>query len=77
MTHDRLDSDVIPLTHEFLAMMLGVRRAGVSELLQSLQQAGVITNHRGKITVTDRQGLEELGCECYRRTTQTYLQLLG
>ncbi len=77
MTHDRLDNDVIPLTHEFLAMMLGVRRAGVTEVLQSLQQAGLIANQRGKITVIDRQGLEELCCECYRRTTKTYQQLLG
>ena len=77
MTHDRLDSDIVPLTHEYLSMMLGVRRASVTEVLQSLQEHGVIDTSRGKITVTNREGLEDLSCECYRNVRHVYEQLLG
>jgi CRP-like cAMP-binding protein len=77
MTHDRLDSDEVPLTHEYLAMMLGVRRAGVTEVLHLLQDQGAISTSRGKITITDRQRLEDLCCECYRKVKQVYQQLLG
>jgi CRP-like cAMP-binding protein len=64
-THDRVPGDDFPLTHEFLSMMLGVRRAGVSVAQHKLQQDGMITYRRGIITILDRRGLEEAACECY------------
>lgn len=66
MTHDRVTSDTFNLTHEFLAFMLGVRRAGVTVAAGMLQKAGIITYKRGNITVLDRKGLEDASCECYR-----------
>jgi CRP-like cAMP-binding protein len=65
-THDRVDSDVIALTQEFLAQMLGVRRTTVTELARGLQKKGLVRYKRGKIEVLDRDGLEECACECYR-----------
>jgi CRP-like cAMP-binding protein len=64
-THDRVAGDQFPLTQEFLALMLGVRRAGVSVAQQALQQDGLIQYSRGSITILDRSGLEEIACECY------------
>src|SRR5689334_15104616 len=66
MTQDRVRSNVLPLTHEFLAIMLGVRRASITEILQPLQKRGVIEGRRGNIEVVDREQLEKLSCECYR-----------
>jgi CRP-like cAMP-binding protein len=77
MTHDRMPSDTFLLTHEFLAMMLGVRRAGVSVAAGALQRAGLIRYHRGRITILDRQGLEERACECYAVTKAEFDRLLG
>jgi CRP-like cAMP-binding protein len=77
MTHDRLPSDDMPLTHEFLAIMLGVRRAGVSEVLKSLQDEGLIRYGRGKIRVMSRRGLESRSCECYENVKNEYRRLLG
>jgi Mn-dependent DtxR family transcriptional regulator len=54
------------MTHEFLAMMLGVRRPGVSLAAHALQEHGVITYNHGTMTVLDRRGLEAAACECYR-----------
>jgi CRP-like cAMP-binding protein len=64
-TRDRLDSDVIALTQEFLAQMLGVRRTTVTELARGLQKKGLVRYKRGKIEILDREGLEECACECY------------
>jgi CRP-like cAMP-binding protein len=77
MTHDRMPSDTFLLTHEFLAMMLGVRRAGVSVAAGALQRAGLIRYHRGRITILDRKGLEERACECYAVTKAEFDHLLG
>ena len=66
MTHDRAASDELALTQEFLAMMLGVRRAGVGTAAIVLQADGFIRYSRGHITILDRRGLEEFSCECYR-----------
>jgi CRP-like cAMP-binding protein len=66
MTHVRVGSDCFPLTQEFLAAMLGVRRASVSEVAGGLQQAGLIRCGRGEITILDRRGLEAAACECYQ-----------
>src|SRR5205809_3169862 len=60
MTQDRVGSNVLPLTHEFLAIMLGVRRASVTDVLQPIQKRGLIQNCRGRIEITDRPGLESL-----------------
>jgi CRP-like cAMP-binding protein len=65
MSHDRVASDEIPLTQEFLAQMLGVRRPGVTVAIGILERAGLIAHGRGRITVTDRKGLEAASCECY------------
>jgi CRP-like cAMP-binding protein len=67
MTHDRVNGDErFPLTQEFLAQMLGVRRAGVSAAQAMLQKAGLIRYTRGAISVLDRAGLEAASCACYR-----------
>jgi CRP-like cAMP-binding protein len=63
--HDRVESDELILTQEFIAEMLGTRRAGVSEAATMLQVAGLIRYVRGRITILDRKGLEEFACECY------------
>lgn len=65
MTHDRVERDDFPMTHELLALMLGVRRSGVTVAAGELQRAGLIDYHRGHIIITDRAGLESAACECY------------
>lgn len=65
LTHDRVGRNNIALTHEYLAMMLGSRRSGVSIALSTLRRAGYISYTKGSITVVDRQGLEDTTCECY------------
>jgi CRP-like cAMP-binding protein len=76
MTHDRVDGDELALTHEFLSIMLGVRRSGVTEVLQSLQQQGAIRYGKGKILIVDRARLEDLACECYQYIREEYQRLL-
>jgi len=66
MAHDRIQSDIMPMTHEFLASMLGVRRAGVTVTAGELQRSGLIRYHHGQITIRDRDGLQATACECYR-----------
>jgi CRP-like cAMP-binding protein len=65
-TRDRADGDNIPLTQEFLAEMLGVRRTTVTLVAQTLQKAGLIRYQRGHVEIIDRAALEESSCECYR-----------
>jgi Mn-dependent DtxR family transcriptional regulator len=74
--HDRLDQDTVPLTHEFLADMRGVQRSTVSSITRSLQEAGLIRQGRGVITVTDRAGLEQTSCECYGTVRRSFERLL-
>jgi hypothetical protein len=63
-THDSVGRDEFPLTQEFLAQMLGVRRASVSEVAGKLQTPGLISYSRGRIKILDRRGLEAKSCEC-------------
>lgn len=65
MTEDRLDSRALPLTQEHLSIMLGVQRTTVTGAAQLLQESGLISYSRGKITILDRAGLEQRACECY------------
>jgi DNA-binding transcriptional regulator YhcF (GntR family) len=75
MSHDRAESDELTLTHEFLGVMLGVNRPTVSTTAVLLQAASFINYRRGKITVIDREGLEEFACECYEIVKQEYDRL--
>ena len=77
MSHDRVGADEFPLTQEFLAQMLGVRRPTVTAAAAKLQKAGLITYHRGQITIVDRKGLEAASCECYRVVSEETDRLLG
>lgn len=65
MVADRLDTNTMELTHDFVAQMLGVRRASVTEALGALEKRGLIQTGRGRITVVDRAGLETVACTCY------------
>jgi CRP-like cAMP-binding protein len=66
MLHDRATRDELQLTHDFLASMLGVRRATVAVALAGMRKAGLVTQRRGSIVIADRAGLEARSCECYR-----------
>jgi CRP-like cAMP-binding protein len=77
MAHDRASGGDFPMTHEFLSMMLGVRRAGITVAAGALQKAGFIRYERGSIEVTDRPGLESAACECYGVVRRAQDQLLG
>ena len=68
--HDRMVGDEFPVTQEYLAMMLSVTRPTVSVVAGRLQDAGLIAYRRGRVTVVQRQELEDTSCECYRATTQ-------
>jgi CRP-like cAMP-binding protein len=64
-TSDKIASDTIPFTHEFLANMLGVRRSTVTEIASRFQDAGIIHTHRGQIQLLKRRDLEKNACACY------------
>ncbi|MBG9390656.1 Crp/Fnr family transcriptional regulator [Caenimonas aquaedulcis] len=76
LTLDALDGDVVLMTQELIANMLGVRRGGVTEAALKLQAAGLIRYKRGEIEVLDRPGLEKLTCECYAVVKREYDRLL-
>jgi CRP-like cAMP-binding protein len=69
MAHDRVGKSEFPLTQEFVAMMLGTSRPTVTVVAGTLQKAGLITYHRGHVTIVDREKLESASCECYRTAT--------
>jgi CRP-like cAMP-binding protein len=77
LTHDRVGLDTFALSHEFLGYMLGVRRASVTIAMGTLQGAGLITNHRGILTIRDRPGLEAASCECYAAIHKAFAALPG
>jgi CRP-like cAMP-binding protein len=65
MAHDRMDGDAVPLTHEFLAVMLGVRRAGVTVALHSFERRGLIATRRGQLTIINRPGIVDVAGSFY------------
>lgn len=65
MAHDRTTSDVVPLTHEFLAVMLGVRRAGVTVAIHGFERRGLVTTRRGQLTIVNRAGIEQVAGSFY------------
>lgn len=76
LTHDRVGDDEFPLTQEFLAQMLGVRRASVTAVAGSLQHDDIIRYRRGRLQVTDRARLEAASCECYQVLREVFERLL-
>lgn len=77
LSHDRLDSDKLVMTHDLISNMLGVRREGITTAAIKLVKRGLIKNDRGAITVLDRAGLEDTVCECYRVVSIEYDRLMG
>lgn len=75
--HDRAGTDTFPMTQEFLAMMLGVRRPGVTIAAQAFQADGLITYNHGTLTIVDRAGLEAASCDCYPFIQGEFVRLLG
>jgi CRP-like cAMP-binding protein len=72
MFHDRVGTDEFELTQEFMANMLGVRRASVSEIAEKLQEMNLIRYQRGRFAILDRKGLEEFTCECYPKVAKKF-----
>jgi CRP-like cAMP-binding protein len=77
MAHDRTGANTLPLTHEFLSLMLGVRRAGVTEALQSLKRQKLIENGRNKIVIRNRRGIERMAGAAYGTPEKEYRRLIG
>jgi CRP-like cAMP-binding protein len=76
-TRDRVAGDTFPMTQDFLAQMLGVRRATVSGVAAALQEAGMIAYSRGMMSIVDNAALEDATCECYAIVHEEYAELLG
>lgn len=77
LSHDRLETNKLIMTHDLIANMLGVRREGVTIAAGHLQALGLISYVRGTITILDRQALENFVCECYKVVSDEYNRLLG
>lgn len=75
--HDRAPGDSFPMTHEFLGLMLGVRRAGITVVAGELQKAGLVRFERGSVTILNRRRLEGLSCECHALIRESYERLLA
>jgi CRP-like cAMP-binding protein len=76
MTQDRANSNNFRVTHQFLGVMLGVRRVGITTAAATLQRQGLVEYRRGDITILDRRGLEKAACGCYANDRKTYAELL-
>jgi CRP-like cAMP-binding protein len=77
LSRDRLETDELVMTQELIANMLGVRREGITYAAGRLQESGLISYVRGRITILDRRGLEATVCECYRVVRDEYDRLLA
>ncbi len=77
MSHDRLNSDKLIMTHDLISNMLGVRREGITLAAQKLVAKKLIANDRGTMWILDRHGLESTVCECYKAVNDEYNRLLG
>jgi CRP-like cAMP-binding protein len=77
MTRDRMPTGDFLLTHEFLGMMLGVRRTTVTDVMGSLQKAGLVRYRRGHVTILDHEALQQRSCECYDISKVEFDRLLG
>lgn len=77
MAHDRIDGDILPLTHEFLALMLGTTRPGVTVAVQALAQRGLLQGERGAIAVVDRAGLLERAGKFYGEPESDYERMIA
>lgn len=77
ITHDRLQTDQLEITQEFLAQMLGTHRHSITVTAINLQKAGLIRYSRGKLKILDRPGLEAASCECYQAIQQQFEQLFA
>ena len=77
LMQDRMQSQNLQLTHEFIATMLGTRRAGVTLAASKLQAAGIIRYSRGKVSILEQEKLEAASCECHRIVRDEYNRLLG
>jgi CRP-like cAMP-binding protein len=74
---DRARTDLLHVTHDTLAPLLGVRRVGITRAATSLQKRGLISYHRGHVLIADRTGLEDASCECYTADREIYRRILG
>jgi Mn-dependent DtxR family transcriptional regulator len=72
---DALESDRLPVTHQLLARLLGVRRAGVSECLNAMEARGIIRNTRSLIQITEPEALRAMSCDCHRLVQRDYRRL--
>jgi CRP-like cAMP-binding protein len=77
MSQDRAQSDTFHVTQEFMALLLGVRRVGVTVAAREFQQSGLIEYHRGELTVLNRSALEAQACSCYAADRLIYADLTG
>jgi hypothetical protein len=77
MAQDRVQGDILPLTHEFLSVMLGVRRPGVTVALEALRERGLISYRRGEITIKDRKGIAGVAGDAYGTPESEYRRLIG
>ena len=77
MAQDRIQGDILPLTHEFLSLMLGVRRPGVTVALKALRERDLISYRRGEITINDRKGIARVAGDAYGTPESEYRRLIG
>ena len=77
MCHDRIDGDDLEITHEFMSMMIAAQRTGVTVTLHILEGAGMIRSKRSRVTIVDREKLEDIAGDAYGRPEREYRRLIG